>query len=408
MTPTFHYKAQASDNSIYEDEMTAESKTALKEKLENRGEQLIRAGEAASSGSIWKRLIQKMKMITTVGTREKISFARNLGLMLEAGLSLSRALSVLRRQASNARFKHVVKQIEDDISGGSQLYEALSAHDDIFSELFISMVKSGEESGNLADSLKSIADQIEQAHDITKKVRGAMIYPAVIVVIMIAIAILSMVFIVPTLQKTFEGLGTELPVATRTLIAISEFMRDYWIVNIIGAFVAIGGIIWYFRTRQGSRVLDWIFLHTPFIKDIVVKVNAGRTARTLASLLSSGVDYVVALDITRDVVQNTFYKEVLAEASDRVERGDPLSDVITEHEKLYPVFVGEMASVGEETGQIAAMFANTASYYESEVTQKTKNMSTIVEPLLMVLMGIGVGLFAISMLQPMYSLVGNI
>lgn len=408
MSPTFHYKAQASDSSVYEDTATAPDRRSLQRQLKANGERLIHAEETGSGTSWWRAFVHKLKTLTTVGTHEKITFARNLGQMLDAGLSLSRALYVLRRQTSNARLREVIGEVENDVGSGHQLFEALEKHPKIFSQLFTSMVKAGEESGTLSESLATVAEQMDRAYQITKKVRGAMIYPIVIIVIMIGIGVLAMLFIVPTLQDTFKGLGVELPMSTRILIGTSDFLRTYWIMNTVGLLAAIGGLVMFFRTSTGKRTFDWIILHTPIIAGMVKEVNAARTAQTLASLLSAGVEYVEALDITKDVVQNSYYKDILQEAANRVEKGDSLSSVIQQYDDLYPVFVGEMASVGEETGQIAEMLANTAEYYEDEVAQKTKNMSTIIEPVLMVIMGIGVGLFAISMLQPMYSLVGAI
>jgi len=406
--PTFFYKAQDQYGTIQEGEMQAQTKSSLRGKIKHRGLRLIHIENVGENGSHWHRLIQWLRSITTVNTHEKITFARNLGLMLKAGLSLSRTLSVLQRQASNVRLKKVIGVINDDIGGGYQLYQALEKHPKIFSKLFISMVKAGEQSGNLAESLQTVAEQMDEAYRITKQVRGAMIYPAVIVLVMIAIGVLSMLFIVPTLEETFAGLGVELPLSTQIVIGISTFLREYWLFNIAGvtALLVVGG--WYLRTRHGRHVIDFVLLHLPVVKGIVKQVNAARTARTLSSLLGSGVEYVLAIEITRDVVQNSYYKEVLAEAGKKVKQGQPFSSILAEHEDLYPVFIGEMSGVGEETGQIADMLRNTAEYYEEEVAQTTKNVSTIIEPMLMVLMGIGVGLFAISMLQPMYSLVGNI
>ncbi len=403
--PTYHYQAKDQDGEIVEGSQSAADKFVLYRQVKKQGLRVIHAEEVTASRNPLVRLNEKIKQLTFIKQQDIINFARNLGLMLEAGLSLSRTLSVLRRQASNSRFRRIIQEIESDISSGRQLYEALEKHPKVFSRLFVSMVKAGEESGTLAQSLATISDQMAEAHELTKKVRGALIYPAVIVLVMIAVAVMAMVYIVPTLTDTFEGVGVDLPLATRILIVISDFLINHAVWNIIGLLFFIGGLVWFFRTEAGRRVTDFTLLHLPVISNIDKEINSARTARTLASLLSSGVDYVVALEITQDVVQNSYYKSVLAEAREKVEHGDPLSGVFQEYQSLYPVFMSEMASVGEETGQLSEMFTNTAEYYEGEVAQKTKNISTIIEPVLMIIMGIGVGLFAYSMLMPMYSLV---
>ncbi|MEX0672825.1 MAG: type II secretion system F family protein [Candidatus Paceibacterota bacterium] len=406
--PTYTFKAKKKDGTVFEDTREAKDKFSLYQSMKTSGSRVIHAEEVTSGGSWWGYLLEKGREMSTISTHNIIIFARNLGLMSTAGLSLSRALSVLRRQSSNARFKKIISEIEADIGSGKQLYEALEKHPKVFSSLFISMVKSGEESGTLSESLKTISEQMDRAYALTKKVRGAMIYPAVIITLMLAIGILAMVYIVPTLTNTFENLNVDLPLSTRLIIGVSDFLRDFWILNIVGLFAFIGTAIWFLRTDVGHRTVDFTLLHVPGISGVVKQINSSRTTRTLASLLSSGVDYVVAIGITKDVVQNTYYKDALAYAEKEVEQGKPISGVFSKYEDLYPIFVSEMASVGEETGKIADIFQNTAEYYEEEVSQKTKNLSTVIEPILMIIMGVAVGLFAFAMLTPMYSLVDAI
>ncbi|MEX1026742.1 MAG: type II secretion system F family protein [Candidatus Paceibacterota bacterium] len=406
--PTYTFKAKKKDGTVFEETRDAKDKFSLYQDMKASGARVIHANEVSGGTSLWARLLQKGRELSTISTHDIIIFARNLGLMSTAGLSLSRALSVLRRQASNARFKKIIGEIEADIGSGKQLYEALSKHPKVFSRLFISMVKSGEESGTLAESLKTISEQMDRAYTLTKKVRGAMIYPGVIITVMLAIGVLAMVYIVPTLTKTFESMDVDLPFSTRLIIGISEFLRDFWMLNIAALVAFVVAAIWFLRTPAGHRAVDFVLLHTPGVREVVKQINSSRTGRTLSSLLSSGVDYVIAIGITKDVVQNTYYKDALTYAEREVEQGKPISGVFAKYEKLYPIFVSEMASVGEETGQISQMLQNTAEYYEEEVTQKTKNLSTIIEPVLMVIMGIAVGLFAFAMLTPMYSLVDAI
>jgi type IV pilus assembly protein PilC len=238
-------------------------------------------------------------------------------------------------------------------------------------------------------------------------VKGALIYPAVIVCVMILISILMLVFMVPTLQATFEGLDVELPLPTRIIIGASDFMIAHTILVIIGllGFIALGSA--FFRSKVGKEFLDKISVKLPLIGQLMREVQSARTARTLSSLLSSGVSVVPALSVTIDVVQNHLYKDVLRKVQLAIEKGEPMSAVFTEYDNLYPIFVGEMVSVGEETGKIAEMLIGVADFYEEEVNQKTKDLSTIIEPVLMVFIGIGVGIFAIAMLAPTYSLVDH-
>ncbi len=279
---------------------------------------------------------------------------------------------------------------------------------DVFSPLFVSMVKSGEESGNLAGSLKVVSIQMEKTYQLTKKIRGALMYPAVIFCIMIIIGVLMLIYVVPTLTSTFIGLGVKLPASTQFIITLSDFLKNHYALTAFGLIFIVLLLYLAGKSKKGRRFFDYIGLRIPVMGTIVKEINAARTARTLSSLLSSGVDIVVAIEVTRDVLQNSYYKEVLEKAQTTIQKGEPMSTIFIENDKLYPIFVGEMMSVGEETGKMADMLLGVAVFYEDEVDQKTKDMSTIIEPVLMVFMGVAVGFFAISMIAPTYSLVDAI
>jgi type IV pilus assembly protein PilC len=343
-----------------------------------------------------------------VSEYEKILFARNLGAMLAAGLPLARALSVMERQTRNQKLAGTLSEVTSSIRKGDALHAALAKFPRMFSKLFIAMVRAGEEGGDLPASLAVISEQMERMYNLKKKVRGALMYPTIVVAAMVGIGVLMMTQVVPTLAQTFAEMGAELPPTTQFVIAVSNFLVEYTLLAVI-LVVGIGVALYVgFRTRAGKRVVDMIFLRTPAIGGIVREVNAARTSRTLASLLSSGVDVITALGIAAEVVQNTYFQDVIKSASSGVAKGEPLSAAFTRREDLYPAFVGEMMAVGEETGQTTDMLKRLAGFYEDEVDRKTKDMSTIIEPFLMVAIGAGVGFFAISMISPIYSLSENI
>ncbi len=343
-----------------------------------------------------------------VKMQEKINFARNLSAMLSAGLALSRAISVMERQTKNAKLKEILRDINAEIGKGSTFSAGLQKQDKVFPSLFIAMVRAGEESGGLASTLGTIASQMEKSHQLMKKVRGAMIYPAVIIFAMVVIAILMMVFVVPSLTATYKELNVSLPKSTQFIIDLSNFLQNHTIL-FISLSVGVVALLWSaLQTSGGKRAVDYSVTRIPIIGNIVKETNSARTARTLSSLLSAGVEVVQSLSITREVVQNSYYKEIIAEAEKAVEKGVAMSEVFLKHENLYPVLVGEMMSVGEETGAVSDMLEKLATYYETEVDQKTKDMSTIIEPFLMIFIGVGVGFFAIAMISPTYSLVNAI
>jgi len=401
----FKYKAIDENNNVVEGVEPAESKFELSNILKTRGLILIDAEETKI-----KKFFNFKKLLVagTISTNEKITFARNVGAMIEAGLPLSRALSVIEKQSRNKRMKGIVNDINTRVKKGSSFSDALENYPKIFDNLFISMVKSGEESGNLISSLSEVADQIEKIYLLKKKIKGAMIYPGVIVTAMLGIGIFMMVYIVPTLSATFEDIGAELPASTRFVISLSVFFKENLFTGILLIFAI--SVVFYLmmRSKKGKTVIDFILLHTPAVASLVKETNSARTSRTLASLLKAGVPYLNAIRITKATISNSFYIKILEDAEKKVEMGLTISKVFEENQKYYPPFVSEMIAVGEETGDLSPMLFKVAEFYENEVEQKTKNLSTIVEPVLMIIVGVAVGFFAVSMISPMYSLVNEL
>jgi len=346
--------------------------------------------------------------LSRVKADELVMVTRNLGSMLLAGLPLTRALSVIERQSTNPRLKGILIAVQARITKGDQFNEALSEFPKTFNDLYIAMVKAGEEGGSLADTLQILSQQMERSSSLKKKIKGAMMYPAIVLIIMTGIGVLMMMYVMPSITGTFKSLGSDLPATTQALMNASEFMTEHTILAFTLMFGVVFSIVYFFKTKIGKRVSSWSVVRLPIIGKIAKEANAAVMARTLSSLLSSGVDVLRALAITEDVVQNVFYKKIIHEAQLRVEKGTALSETFIEHKKLYPILVGEMIAVGEETGQIAGMLKELAIFYETEVEHKTKDLSTIIEPLLMVVIGGSVGFFALAMIAPIYSLADSI
>lgn len=400
----FTYKALSSEGEVYEATTEADNKEQVYERLQSRGDTLISLEEEKQSRFSFDKLKRSFR---NIGTEEVIMFARNLGAMTEAGLPTARAIKVLERQSRNQKYKEMMADINDFIKRGQPLSAGLAKYPKTFSDLFVAMVQAGEESGKLAEALSTVANQMERSYKLKKKIRGAMIYPAIIVTAMIIVAVLMLIFIVPTLTATFTDLGVDLPASTRAVIAISDFLQNNTILALM-LFVALGlGAYWGIKSEKGQRAFHWTILRLPVIGKLAKETNAARTANTLSSLLESGVPVVRSVEITKDVIQNSYYKEVLAEAQEVIQKGEKMSTVFKRHEFLYPVFVGEMVSVGEETGQVSELLRRVANFYQEDVEQKTQDMSTIIEPVLMIVIGGAVGFFAVSMIAPMYSLTNS-
>jgi len=403
----FKYKAQKANGEVYESSGDFNDKFALYNELKKQGEVALFV-EEAENGESGGKLSSFLVIFNRVGLHDQVLFARNLGSMVAAGLPLTRALNVFLKQTKNKKLKEVISGILVEINRGQSLAQALASYPTVFSPLFVSMTKAGEQSGSLADSLKVVAKQIEQSYLLKKKIRGAMTYPAIILSVMVIIGILMLTYVVPTLTGTFKELNVDLPATTRSVIALSDFLIAHTLISFLILVALVSFSILFARTNFGKKAFDFSILRIPVIGSITKEANSARTARTLSSLLTAGVSVVEALGITSDVLQNTYYKKVLKDSAEAIQKGVSISSVFSDNEKIYPAFVAEMTSVGEETGQLAPMLLQVADYYEAEVEQRTKDLSTIIEPILMVVIGAAVGFFALSMITPMYSLVNTI
>jgi len=339
---------------------------------------------------------------------EKMLFSRHLSVMIKAGFSLNKALQVLILQTKNRRFVKVITEIEQDVRKGTAFGDALAKYPDIFSDLFVNMVKVGEASGNIEGNLKLLAVQMKKDHDLRSGIKSAMMYPAVILIAMLAIGTGMMIFVVPNLISVFEELNAELPFATRMVIFISKFLSaQWWLVILVLVFLIIGFRL-ILRTKEGIRMLDNMILKMPIFGNISKEINSARMARTLSSLIESGVSIVKALEVSAGTLTNSLFSESLILASKEVQKGQPLSQSLAASPNLFLPIVTQMIQVGEETGTLGEITKRLAEFYEEEVANVTKGLSTIIEPILMVIIGAAVGFFAISMIQPMYSMMNSI
>ena len=403
--PIFIYQGETASGEKVEKTVTAADRFAVYDIARTDGHKIVSIEEKSKRSLKSLLNVEKLNyLLSRVSNDELVMTTRNLGSMLKAGLTVTRALSVIGRQSTNPRLQGVIKRINERINAGEQFNQTLKEFPEVFSDLYVAMIKSGEETGDLALTLQTLSMQMERASNLTKKIKGAMIYPAIVLTIMVIIAVLMMIFVMPQITSVFKGMNQELPATTQFLINLSDFFAtQLWLaLGIIGG--TFFSIIYFFRSKVGHLFSSWLVTRLPIIGTMAKETNSARTARTLSSLLNSGVDVMQSLSITEEVVQNVFYKKVLRESRARVEKGTALSEVFVERTDLYPILVGEMILVGEETGQIAGMLGELASFYETEVERKTKDLSTIIEPLLMVVIGAGVGFFALALIAPIYSI----
>jgi len=403
----FKFKAIKNNGDKFDGVLESQSKFTLYNELKAEGKMLISA-EELNHDRFQKYFYKIFPFLGNVSTVEKISFAKNISAMTKAGLSLSRSLAVIEAQTTNSKFKNIVEGINLEIKKGKTLSEALKNYPNIFSDLFISMAKAGEESGGLSDALANVALQMDKTYRLQKRIKGAMIYPAVIISVMIIVGILMFIFVVPGLVNTFRELNTELPMTTKIIISISDFLTGHWLISILFLFILAFASYFSFKNPVGKRIYDHLIIKSPLIGDLIKEANAARVTRTLSSLLFAGVPVAQSIHITKGLVNNYYYRQVLDQAIKIVEKGENISGLFMKNPDLYPTFVGEMMSVGEETGNMASMLLEVAIFYETDVEERTKDLSTIIEPVLMVIIGAAVGFFALSMVAPIYSVMDSI
>jgi type IV pilus assembly protein PilC len=290
------------------------------------------------------------------------------------------------------------------VESGKSLNEALEQYPKIFSHIFVSMVKVGELSGDLEKSLDYLAIQLEREADLKSKTKGAMIYPMVIISAMVLIGIVMAIFVLPKLTETFKQFGANLPLPTKIVVAISDFSSAHPFLLVGGLIAFIVAAVAGFRTPTGKRAFDAFLLRMPIINPIVKKINLARFARILSSLMKSGISIVEGLQVAADSMDNSYYRDVIAVTASNVKLGKPLTEALAQQERLFPVIVTQMMEVGEETGNIENILEQLAVSFEGEVDNTMRNLSSIIEPLLLLIIGVVVGFLALALISPIYNI----
>jgi type IV pilus assembly protein PilC len=350
---------------------------------------------------------EQLAKLSRVPLAEKIFFIENLRVMVKAGLSMSEALETLGMQTKNKKFAGVIHEIKDGVVSGNTLGSMLEKHPKIFSEFFINMVKAGEISGNLEKNLEELGLQMRKDHDLISKVKGAMIYPIVILVATIGISILMFVYVIPSVLSVFEEVKIELPLATRILIVISKAVTNYGIFFGIGFILALILVVLFLKTKRGIKVAAFITLNMFVIGSIAKKVNLARFSRTFSSLLKTDIPVIDSIKITGTVLDNIYYREILLRVSEDVAKGISINNTLSQKPKLFPPIVTQMIMVGEKSGTLDTLLAELAGFYEGEVEDITKNLASIIEPILIVFLGGVVALIAFAVISPIYTLSQN-
>lgn len=338
-----------------------------------------------------------------VSTKELVLFSRQLSTLINAKVPIIEAMEILVHQVSSHRLKTVIRTITDDIEGGKSLSEAISVYPNIFSSLYVNLIKAGELSGTIDAALLYLADQQEKDYALVSKVRGAMTYPVFIITAMVIVGILMFVFVLPQLISVLKEAGAQLPLTTRILIFVTETLQKYWGVLLGLLFGVIFGSQIYIRSKGGRLVWDITKLKLPIAGKLLEKIYMNRFARNLSTLIAGGIPIVTALHTVAGIVGNSVYKQIVEEAASEVETGKSIASVFAEKAEV-PIIVSQMIKIGEQTGSLDEILKKLANFYDKEVENMLSTLTTLIEPIVMILLGFGVAIMVAGILLPIYNL----
>lgn len=342
-----------------------------------------------------------------IPAKEKVVFTRQLATLINAGLPLVQSLRMIAEQTANKRLASIIGQMVADIEGGGKLSDSLAKHSDVFPSIYIGVVEAGETSGTLDKSLERLANQQEHDAEINSKIRGAMIYPAIVLLVMLAVVIFMIVKVLPQIETLYDGIkGAKLPFLTRSLLFFANALINYWYIFIILIGAGVFFTTKWARTGPGKLLIDKYKLRGPVLSNLFTKVYMARFTRTGTTLVGSGVPLLQTLQVASDSVGNLYIRDSILKASEKVRGGKALSESLEGDPNFLPL-VPSMLKIGEQSGQLETMMAKTADYYEKEVDNQIKAISTIIEPILMILMGITALIIVAAILLPIYGLVGQ-
>jgi len=357
-----------------------------------------------ASLSVMEKINAFLLNFTRVPLKEKLFFVQHLKVMLHAGISLSKAITTLADQTTNKRFQGILKDISGKVEKGKSFGESLSLYHDVFGEMFISMVEAGEISGKLEEVLEEIFIQMKKEHKLISKIKGALTYPTVIIVVMFGIGVFMFMVIIPKITAMFAELKAELPLPTKILIKVSDTLANHGLISALVFILSVSLFIKIIHTEKGKYYFQAFLLKIPGIGPIIKKVNLARFSRNVSSLLQTDIPIIKTFQITAKVLGNLHYRQALNDMSKKIKDGGKISDVINSYPKLFTPVVAQMVSVGEETGELDNILVEVAEFYEEEVDQVMENLPSIIEPLLILVLGLGVGGVAVAIIMPMYSL----
>jgi type IV pilus assembly protein PilC len=395
----FHYKARGADGKILSGLVEAPTESVASKLLHDKQLFVINLQQSQGQFSL-TRLMQRFRK---VGFGDVVNFTRQLATMMTAGLSLPEALTILRSQTTNTVFIAMLQDIEHQIIGGGTLADALSKYPAVFSNTYVALVRAGESSGTLDRVLTRLADILESQREFRSKVQGAMVYPVIIIIAMVGVVFVMMTVVVPKLTDLYKDFGIDLPMSTKILMASSSFFVHWWWLMILAG---VGGVTLFQRWRkspEGELIVDTLILKIPLFGELQKKIILVEFTRTLGMLVASGIHILDGLRILRESLDNVVFRNAITEIAKKVEKGLPLGDTFSQF-PVFPPIVSQMMKIGEETGKLDDTLLRLSGYFESESEHLVKGLTTAIEPIIMVVLGVGVGFIVISVITPIYNL----
>lgn len=399
--PIYKYKARASNGQTVSGLVEATNENFAMEILEEKGLAIVNLSEQGSSffDSI-------LSFFHRIKPKDIVIFSRQFSVLISASVTLVQALKILGEQMDNIKFRTVVAEIADEIDGGARLSDSLAKRPEVFSNFYVNVVRSGETSGKLDEVLNYLADELEKDYDMMSKIKGAMMYPAFIISGLCIVGVFMMVSVVPKLTAVITETGGELPLPTKILIAISDFLGNTWYILIVVVIALFFFLRRFMKTPAGKSLFDRLLLHLPVFGKLFQRIYLVRFTRSLQTLIVGGVNISKGLTITAEVVTNDVYKKLIEETIKEVEDGNSITSVFEKSEQI-PKMVSQMMSIGEKSGRLDVVLGRITDFYTREINNIINNLMSLLEPIIMVVMGIGVGLMVAAIMLPMYKMASS-
>jgi type IV pilus assembly protein PilC len=400
----FNFKAKTKTGEIKEGVIDAASSESAVSILQKNELFPLKLESEKETGQLSKVFLKYYDRVTD---KELMVFFRQLAILIEARVPIISALTAISEQTANHYFGKVLSEVINDINDGMPLSDALSRHKNVFSNITINIIRAGETSGNLKKNVDYVADNIEKNYTLVSRVRSAMMYPAIVLIVFFIIGFLTISFILPRLTEMIKSLDVEVPWYTKLVIGVGDFMSSYWWAVGIIIIGFIGGLLYYMKTPAGREEWDEIKIKIPVVGNVFKGIYMARFAENLSVLLVGGIPIIRALVIVSSVINNTLYERLFLKTAESVKLGGSMSDTLRKSPLIPPV-VSHMVKIGEESGEIDSVLLHVARFYDQETDMTTRNLSTLIEPLLMIVIGFAVGFMAVAILLPIYDIAGQI